>query len=212
MSLKSEHSSHPTTGIKQVDQITLGQGPEKSEDEGARVGGGRRRAAVRRAIESAAAAVLDDGGGCGACVVVDAVVGGDDVAGVVAVPLHPLLHAAALRRAAVVVPARTYVCMHNYISISIDPVNIPFRFYFFFVAFLLVAFMFWEFILTIFQVNIWVYLGFGLLLTAFLPYFLHLNPSSKISTSDLVLNPILPSLFSPPPPSHHLLMDEMKSP
>uniref|UniRef100_A0A804UBA0 Uncharacterized protein n=1 Tax=Zea mays TaxID=4577 RepID=A0A804UBA0_MAIZE len=109
MSLKSEHSSHPTTGIKQVDQITLGQGPEKSEDEGARVGGGRRRAAVRRAIESAAAAVLDDGGGCGACVVVDAVVGGDDVAGVVAVPLHPLLHAAALRRAAVVVPAREHM-------------------------------------------------------------------------------------------------------
>ena len=54
----------------------------------------------------------------------------------------------------------------------------------------------------------WLYLGFGLFLTAFFPYFLHLNPSSKISTSDLVLNPILPlllSLFSPPPPSHHLM-------
>jgi hypothetical protein len=37
---------------------------------------------------------------------VDAVVGGDDVAGVVAVPLDALLHAAALRRAPVVVPAR----------------------------------------------------------------------------------------------------------
>jgi hypothetical protein len=38
-------------------------------------------------------------------VVVDAVVGGDDVARVVAVPLHALLNAAALRRAPVVVPA-----------------------------------------------------------------------------------------------------------
>jgi len=68
---------------------------------------------VRRAVETAiaAAAVLDDGGGSGAGVVVDAVVGGDDVAGVVAVPLHPLLHAAALRRAAVVVPAQ--VRMHK---------------------------------------------------------------------------------------------------
>ena len=76
-----------------------------SEEVGARVGGGRWRAAVLRAVE-AASAVLDDGGGAGAGVVVDAVVGGDDVAGVVAVPLHALLHAAALRRAPVVVPAR----------------------------------------------------------------------------------------------------------
>ena len=69
---------------------------------------------MRRAVEAAiaaAAAVLDDGGGSGTGVVVDAVVGGDDVAGVVAVPLHPLLHAAALRRAAVVVPAQ--VRMHK---------------------------------------------------------------------------------------------------
>jgi hypothetical protein len=34
------------------------------------------------------------------------------------------------------------------------------------------------------------YLGFGLFLTAFLPYFLHLKPSSNMSTSVFVLNPI----------------------
>ena len=32
------------------------------------------------------------------------------------------------------------------------------------------------------------YLGLGLFLTDFLPYFLHLNPSSMMSTSDFVLN------------------------
>jgi hypothetical protein len=87
---------------------------------------------VRRAVEAAIAAAAavrdDDSSGCGAGVVVDAVVGGDDVAGVVAVPLHPLLHAAALRRAAVVVP--TWACAQ---AISIDEVNISF--YFGFVSF-----------------------------------------------------------------------------
>ena len=34
------------------------------------------------------------------------------------------------------------------------------------------------------------YLGLGLFLTDFLPYFLHLYPSSRISTSDLVRNAI----------------------
>lgn len=32
------------------------------------------------------------------------------------------------------------------------------------------------------------YLGLGLFFTDFFPYFLHLNPSSMISTSDFVLN------------------------
>lgn len=48
------------------------------------------------------------------------------------------------------------------------------------------------------------YLGFGLFFTIFFPYFLHLNPSSSISTSDIVLkaNLSLTSLLSRPlPPS-----------
>jgi len=80
---------------------------------------------VLRAVE-AAPAVLDDGGGAGAGVVVDAVVGGDDVAGVVAVPLHALLHAAALRRAPVVVPARVRARQNVRQKFRIERVNISF--------------------------------------------------------------------------------------
>jgi hypothetical protein len=59
---------------------------------------------VLRAVEAnSGAAELHDGGGAG--VVVDAVVGGDDVARVVALALDTLLHAAAFRRAPVVIPA-----------------------------------------------------------------------------------------------------------
>lgn len=39
-----------------------------------------------------------------------------------------------------------------------------------------------------------IYLGFGLLLTFFFPYFLHLYPSSSMSSSDFVMNPT----FAPP--------------
>lgn len=37
------------------------------------------------------------------------------------------------------------------------------------------------------DININLYLGFGLFFTIFFPYFLHLNPSSRISICDFVL-------------------------
>lgn len=59
-------------------------------------------------------------------------------------------------------------------------------------------------------IGIYIYLGLGLFFTIFFPYFLHLNPSSSISTSDLVLNATLSlaSLFSVLP----LLMSPMTQP
>jgi hypothetical protein len=57
------------------------------------------------------------------------------------------------------------------------------------------------------------YLGFGLFLTIFFPYFLHLNPSSRTSTSDIVLNATLSltaSLLSLPVLSSSLAATQKK--
>lgn len=43
-------------------------------------------------------------------------------------------------------------------------------------------------VMFMFRQNSFSYLGFGLFFTIFFPYFLHLKPSSRTSTSDLVLN------------------------
>lgn len=51
--------------------------------------------------------------------------------------------------------------------------------------------IFFSLFLTISEVKTITNLGFGLFFTIFFPYFLHLNPSSSISTSDFVLNATL---------------------
>jgi hypothetical protein len=103
-----------------------------------------------------------------AVVVMDAFICCNHTPWILVISLNSFLHRASVNGTSVVVPVITCIIQYGRYGIH-----------------------FWNKIMNFVNIVAINYLGFGLFLTIFFPYFLHLNPSSRTSTSDMVLNATL---------------------